>query len=189
MSFGVRTPLTLPVDATASLLQAQPNSVVKEALDKKEKMMVSVGARLIEERSIRRTATESDIEDQAYHSILGHIAQNTADAMTQALRHVSRFYTQDHTPDNDVLYEFVTDFSAASSSAEHRRLLLEEFIAGVISFDEYRNALQQYNQTITLTAEQAMAQIKGDLPFRKELLENAQPTPVGSDNRTTPTTS
>lgn len=186
--FGVRSPLPLPKEADAKLLQAQANSVSKEALDKKEKMMVSVGARLIEERTIRRTATEADIEDQAYYSILGHIAQNVSNAMTSALRHISRYYTADTKPDNSIIYRLNTDFSTATSSAEHRRLLLEEYIAGARSFSEYRKALQLFDQTVTLDDNEARSEIIADLPFRQQI-NNAitAQQPTSGDNRSDPT--
>lgn len=184
VAFGVRSPLPLPKEADAKLLQAQANSVAKEALDKKEKMMVSVGARLIEERSIRRTATEADIEDQSYHSILGHIAQNTSDAITLALRHVSRTLNSGK-DDPDVLYTLNTDFSSSTSSAEHRRLLLEEYTTGVRSFEEYRKALQMFDQTLTLTANEAKTQILSEVDFRSKMLDSmtakqqtSEPTPT-----------
>lgn len=183
VAFGVRRPIPLNEGAKASLLQAQPNSVAKEALDKVEGMMISVGARLIEQRNIRRTATEADIESTSYHSILGHIAYNTSDAMTMCLRHVSLHYGAASVHESNVSVTLNSDFSSINGSSEHRRLLLEEFIAGVRTFDEYRDALRKYDATLTQDNAKARAEVEKDVDLRTKLA-NTTTQPTGGDNRT-----
>jgi len=182
--FGMRTPIGLNEGATAQLLQAQPNSVAKEMLDKKEAQMVSVGARLIEERKIRRTATEASLEDQSYHSILGHIATNSSDAYTQALNFFGKYYDL---PEGAVSIKLNDDFSTISTNAEHRRLLLEEYVAGVRTFEEYRAALRSYDATLSDDDEAAKKIIILEAKdFKKVVAESTMttPAPAKSDNRT-----
>ena len=188
--FGVRKPIPLNEGAKAALLQAQPNSTAKEAMDKKEKMMIAIGARLIEERQVRKTATEAGIEDQSYHSILGHIAYNCSLALTSALRDVSYLFGKYDTGVSIVLTQ---DFGGATVDAEHRRLALEEWLKGVITLDEYRAILRGYSQHIQDdTVDEFKQKIQAELKFRRELAEigakpeaGNNPTRVsGADNRT-----
>lgn len=190
VALGVRRPMPLEKDSDAKLLQAVGNSGAKEALDKKEQQMVSVGARLIEQRQVRRTATEADIESQSYHSILGHMAQNMSAAMTEALRHCSRYFNNGVVM-TDAMVQLNDDFSSVSTNAEHRRLLLEEYLAGAISYSEYRVALRRYN-TGLLDDSAAKKEIEADIDFREKIATIGKSTtdgaastaPKGSDNRT-----
>lgn len=190
IAFGVRKPIPLNEGADAKLLQATANSVAKEALDKSEQMMSAIGARLIEQRQVRRTATEADIESQSYHSILGHIANNVSDALSRALVVVSMFYTEQTYEEhrNSVGIALNTDFSSINTSAEHRRLLLEEYIAGTRTFAEYRTALRKYDSTLTADDDTAKKEIEKDIVLREKLAKiGAQPA-ANSDNRTKPPT-
>lgn len=189
VAFGVRTPIPLNEGANAALLQAQPNSTAKEAMDKKEKQMIAIGARLIEERQVRKTATESGIEEQSYHSILGHIAYNCSIALSAALRDVSYMYGYD----NNTRITLTQEFGSITLDAEHRRLALEEFTKGVLTIPEYRAILRGYSQHVSADDEQYEKTVKGELAFREELAtigksattSNTDPNRVsGSDNRT-----
>lgn len=184
--FGMRTPVGLNEGATAQLLQAQPNSVAKEALDKKEAQMVAIGARLIEERKVRKTATEASLEDQSYHSILGHLAYNVSTALSSALNLFGRYY---NLTTGTLSIALNSDFTTVSNDSEHRRLLLEEYIAGVRTFEEYRTALRNYDSNIQVDDENAKKIILSEAKsFKKVLAESTmlpkqQNTPKG-DNRT-----
>lgn len=182
VSLGVRKPLPLEKESDAKLLQAVGNSGAKEALDKKEQMMVSVGARLIEQRQVRRTATEADIESQSYHSILGHMAQNMSAAMSAALQHCSRYFNNGAVL-TGVAVQLNDDFSTVSTNAEHRRLLLEEYLAGTRTFIEYRTALRRYDTSIGDDAD-AKKSIEDDIDFRSKLATIGASAVSSADNRT-----
>lgn len=175
--FGVRTPIGLNEGATAHLLQAQPNSVAKEAMDKKEALMVAIGARLIEERKIRRTATEASLEDQSYHSILGHIAFNVSQALSAALVLMFMYYEVSEA----VSVRLNDDFSTIASDAEHRRLLLEEYIAGVRTFEEYRTALRSYDANVKEDDEEAKKVILSEAKSFKKVLAESTMVPKQND--------
>lgn len=180
IAFGVRSPIPLPQQAKAYLLQANANSTAKEAMDKKEAMMVSVGARLIEQRQVRRTATESSIEAESYHSILGHIAINVADALTAAMVDLGRFYDGEYSKNSIALN---TEFGIVATSAEHRRLLLEEWQKGLRSFNEARRALRMYDDRLDDDA-QAQTEIESGLELLTKVASVGSKPVEGSDNRT-----
>lgn len=184
IGFGVRAPLPLQKEAKAYLLQAMPNSTAKEALDKKEAQMVAVGARLIEQRQIRRTATESSIEAESYDSILGHIAKNCSAAITAAMVELGAYFEGESSKNAIVLN---TEFGIIATSAEHRRLCLEEWQSGARSFKEYRKALRNYDDTLNVNDDEAITEITEELDFRQKLA-NVGAKPANGDNRTKPPT-
>ncbi|MFV1943923.1 DUF4055 domain-containing protein [Pseudomonas luteola] len=89
--FGSRAILPLPQGGSAGILQAEPNSIAKEAMDAKERQMVALGARLIEQGSAAKTATQEKNESAAEHSVLSLIVSNTSEAYTQVLNFMARF--------------------------------------------------------------------------------------------------
>lgn len=180
IAFGVRSPLPLPTAAKAYLLQAQPNSTAKEAMDKKEAQMVAVGARLIEQRQVRRTATESNIEAESYHSILGHIAINVSTALTAAMQDVGGYYEGDYSKNSIALN---TEFGIVATSAEHRRLLLEEWQKGLRSFPETRRALRQYDDRLDDDTT-ALKAIEEGIELQRKIASVGMKPVDGADNRT-----
>ncbi len=88
---GSRTPILLPEGGSFGIAQAQPNTLVKEAMDAKEKQMVSLGARLIQPGQAVKTATQAQAENEAQHSVLSLCIGNVSEAYEQALAWVARF--------------------------------------------------------------------------------------------------
>lgn len=83
--FGSRAPLLLPENGSATMLQAEPNSMPQAGMELKEKQMIALGARLIEDRSVSTTATDAEIKFAAQNSKLAIIANNVESALKQAL--------------------------------------------------------------------------------------------------------
>lgn len=83
---GARAAVPLPVNASAGLLQADPNTLPFEAMQHKERQMVALGAKLVEQASVQRTATEAGLEHSDETSTLSASADNVSDAFTFALK-------------------------------------------------------------------------------------------------------
>src|SRR3546814_14860468 len=66
---GSRAAIPLPTGGQAGLLQVNPNSMPKEAMDQKERQMVALGAKLITQASVSRTLGEAQIEESSANSI------------------------------------------------------------------------------------------------------------------------
>lgn len=107
---GARAPWLLPANGACGLLQAQPNTVAKEAMDSKEKQMVSLGARLIEQGGAAKTATEDDNDSAAEHSVLSLIVSNVSEAYTKCLGWMARFTGVT----GDTIYKINQDFTRVS---------------------------------------------------------------------------
>lgn len=106
---GSRSILPLPQGGTAGILQAAPNSLVREAMVLKEAQMAALGARLLERGGAVKTATQQDSEDAAAHSVLSLVCDNVSDAYTKALQWAANFMRVDGEVGFDIPTEFVTN--------------------------------------------------------------------------------
>lgn len=140
VKLGSRQGIAVPPGATASLLQAAPNSMPKEAMELKEAQMAKIGAKLVEPSQVSKTATEASLQASAESSVLGSAASNVSKAVENALRFAALYYGVDLGEGESELlaYELNTDFSLAKLSAQDRQQLLLEWQGGGITFEEYR---------------------------------------------------
>lgn len=88
---GSRSPLMLPKDGSFAYEQAQPNTLAKEAMDSKRDYMVQLGARLIEQNSAAKTATQANGEQTSSTSVLGICVSNVSEAYSKALGWCARY--------------------------------------------------------------------------------------------------
>lgn len=140
IAFGSRGGIPLPAGATAELLQAEPNTMLKEAMDTKERQMVALGAKIVEQQEVQRTATEAQIESSAENSTLGTATKNVSAAFTWALKWAARWVGA---PDSGVVFELNTDFDIARMSTEERQEIVKEWQTGAITFEEMRTGLRK----------------------------------------------
>ena len=89
--FGARAPFLLPEGGSAGILQAQPNTLAKEAMDQKENLMVQLGAMIITEGGVAKTATEAAGDEAVRHSVLSLVAENVSNAYTKAIEWMGVF--------------------------------------------------------------------------------------------------
>lgn len=137
---GSRGAISLPVGGAATLLQATPNSMPFEAMQHKEKQMVALGARLAEQRSVVRTASEANIDHTTASSVLASTAKNVSAALTWGLQWAAKFMG---IADTKISFSLNTDFDIATMTPEDRRQLVEEWQAGAISWEELRTNLRK----------------------------------------------
>jgi hypothetical protein len=136
---GSRAIIPLPQQASAGLLQVQPNTMCKEAMDQKEAQMLALGAKLVEGSQVQRTATEADIDNISETSVLSSVAKNVGSAIEFALTWCLRFTGGEA----KMKYDLNTEFDLVNLSPEERKTLLAEYQAGAITFEEYRSALRK----------------------------------------------
>ena len=141
VELGSRGGVTLPEGAGALLLQASPNGLAKEAMDSKERQMVALGARLVENRDTQATATQVGIEAASQNSVLANTGNNVASAFTQALRFAAQFTGEFNL--DDIYYELNTRFDTALIGSEERTAIVEIWQKGGITFEEMRNGLRK----------------------------------------------
>lgn len=140
IELGARGSVPLPVGADAKLLQSAPNSMPFEAMEHKEKQMVALGARLVENRQVVRTASEANIDHASETSTLASVAKNVSTATTKALQWGARF-TGD--AEQDIEFRLNTDFDIASMTADDQQKIVQTWVQGAISWPELRTVLRK----------------------------------------------
>ncbi|CNI78905.1 phage tail protein [Yersinia enterocolitica] len=85
VALGSRSPILLPKDGASGFNQAQPNMIAKEGMDSKRDYMISLGARLVEQNSAVKTATQATGDQAASTSVLGICCANVSTSGWAAL--------------------------------------------------------------------------------------------------------
>lgn len=160
IAFGSRGGIPLPTGADAKLIQAAPNTMIKEAMDTKERQMVALGARLVEQHEVQRTATEAELESTSEGSNLVSVTRNVSEAFEWALKFAARWIGQS---DSTIKFELNTDFDISRISPEERRQVIDEWQKGAITFTEMRTSLRKAGVAI-----EDDAKAKGDIAKDQE---------------------
>lgn len=144
LRFGSRGGIPLPVNAQVGLVQMTANSEPKEAMEHKERQMVALGAKLVEQKTVQRTATEASQEESSETSFLASAADNTSAAMEWALKWCAYFMNlASNRGDVNLEYKLNTNFTMLNLSAGDRAELIKEWQSGAITFGEMRAVLRQ----------------------------------------------
>lgn len=139
IQLGSRAAVLLPENATAGLLQAEQNSMPKEAMEAKERQMVALGAKLVEQKTVQRTATEAGLENASETCTLAMISNNVSDAYEKALRYALGFVdVKAMEQDKIVTVELNTSFAASKMDPQARAQLVAEWQAGLLTDEEAR---------------------------------------------------
>ncbi|TWI52973.1 uncharacterized protein DUF4055 [Pseudomonas duriflava] len=138
--FGSRAPILLPQGGSAGILQAQPNSIAKEAMDAKERQMVALGARLIEQGSGAKTATQEQNENAAEHSVLSLVVSNVSEAYTKVLEWMGAFMNANGTME----YTLNQNFVRVQIDSNLLASLIKGVQAGLIPQSDFWRQLRDY---------------------------------------------
>lgn len=191
IQLGSRGVIALPVGGMAQLLQAAENTMPHEAMQLKERQMVALGAKLVEQRQVQRTATEAQMEGTADTSILANIAKNVSTAVEWAIKKACVFTGDDP---NAVSFILNTEFDLTRMDPAERQQLLLEYQGGSISFGEMRANLRR-GGVATMDDAEARTAIEADQKLRlatdvartKAIGDATPKTPtVGSNNQPKP---
>jgi len=136
---GSRAAVPLPEGGSMGLIQASANSMPKEAMDTKERQMVALGAKLVEQRNVQRTATEAGLENASETSVLASAANNTAEAFRKALKWCMQFIGTD----GEIEFELHTDFNIYKLDPQQQQALLSLWQNDVLTWDELRDNLKK----------------------------------------------
>jgi len=104
---GSRSPVLLPEGGQYGIAQAQPNTLVREAMQDKEQQLISLGARLVQPGTAVKTATQSQGEQEAEHSVLSLACSNVSDAYTKVLSWMARFMAANDAVEYQIQQDFV----------------------------------------------------------------------------------
>lgn len=149
IQLGARAAVPLPVGANAALLQAEPNTLAYQAMEHKERQMVALGAKLVEQKSVQRTATEASMEEASTTSLLATSANNVSKAYTKALTWAGQFLgvttdaTSDEAEGKVISYELNTDFDIATLPATEVAGVISAWQGQAITDEEMRDKLKR----------------------------------------------
>lgn len=136
---GSRAVIPLPANGSLGIIQAQANSMPLEAMKLKEKQMTALGAKLIEPAQVQRTLGEKRLEEASSASILVTCVKNVQAAYLKAFEWAKRF----HGETGEVDIKISTDFAISRLDPNERVVLLNEWISGGITTNEYRTQLRK----------------------------------------------
>lgn len=135
--FGSRNGVSLPVGASAELLQAEARPLLAEAMAAKERQMQAIGAKLVEpERGGAMTATEAKIEATAEGSTLQNAARNVSDRYLWALKLCAELIGQ---PTDSIEFALNDDFDISKMASTDRQEVRQAMKDGVLSWSEVRS--------------------------------------------------
>jgi len=136
---GSRSAVPLPEGGSMGLVQASANSMPKEAMDTKERQMVALGAKLVENKNVQRTATEAGMDNASETSVLASAANNTAEAFRKALKWCMEFVGTS----GEVDFSLHTDFVNHTLNPQEQGALLSLWQNDVLTWDELRDNLKK----------------------------------------------
>jgi hypothetical protein len=161
---GSRAPWLLPAGGACGLMQAQPNSLAKEAMDAKEDQMVALGARLIERGSAAKTATQADNESAAEHSILSLAVSNVSEAYNLCLTWMGQFLGAQ----GEAVYKLAQDFSQVTLDATILTALFNAVQGGKVPEADFWQYLRDRG---VIDPEKTDDEIRGELEAQGPALE------------------
>ena len=140
IDFGSRGGVPLPENADLKLVQAGENTMIKEAMETKERQMVALGAKLVEQKQVQRTAFETKTEATSEGSILSSTAKNVQSAYLKALAWCAVFTGSEGAATK---FELNTEFDLTNATPEEQNATVKAWQDGAITFKEMRNKLRK----------------------------------------------
>lgn len=138
MRLGSRSPLMLPVNSTFEFKQVTENSLPKEAMQTKEQYMAAQGAKLTNEATVVKTATQSDNEAMAKYSVLSLCVANINEAFEQVLKWCAMYAGQG----NNAKFVIAQDFAKGKLTLDDLKFYNELALQGKISHETLWEILQ-----------------------------------------------
>lgn len=161
VGLGARTAIPLPVNGDAKLIQAEERGAILTEMEHKEKQMVALGAKLVENKEVQRTATEASQEEASESSTLSSIANNLSLAFLWALGWAAMFLG---VPETGIKVEFNSDFDISKMTPAERQQTISEWQAEAITWSEMRSVLRK-SGVATLTDDEAEEEIRNAAPL------------------------
>lgn len=188
ITLGSRAAVPLPEGASAELLSVTETTMAKEAMEHKERQMASLGAKLAEQKTVQRTATETAVDAVSEKSTLATVADNVSQAFYEGLR-CAADYINAAVDDTNTEFKLNNEFSINLSTPEAVTTAVTNWQANALSFTEMRMVLRQAGYA-TQTDEDAKKEIDkaSDEALDREVraMEALTPIEEGDDTNDDP---
>lgn len=165
VQLGSRAAIPLPVDGQAGILQVEPNTAAFEAMEHKEKQMVALGAKLVEQRNVQRTAREAVMDNKGETSQLATAARNVSTGLEWALAECRLFIAAN--TDSEIEYQLNTDYGLSDLTPEELNMIMKAWLDRGISFTEMRVSLRQAG-IATLEDDKARTEIDTEIEVQSQ---------------------
>lgn len=186
IQLGSRVFIPLPQGAMAGLLQVAPNTMPKEAMELKEKQMVALGAKLVQNLEVQQTATQATMDYTSEVSSLVAAANNVFLGYKIAFQYAGLFVG---TGTIEFEFELAESLNLKSITPEQAQGLITLFQEGLLSFEETRWSLSKagvaWQEDAAVLAEGEKRKQEAadrELTQAKELAK-AKPVPVGKEKK------
>lgn len=161
---GSRAAVPLPEGGRADMLQADPNTQPAEAMKTKAENMAQIGAGFLSTSNVERTRKEVELAYNAETAQLSQISLNISEGLSDAIRHVGLFLSG--TPGGVIIINH--NFESTSLTSEEQRVLLETYIKGGITWEEYRTKMLEAGIATEADHQVARDQVEDDMPTNLE---------------------
>ena len=159
VAFGSTGGIPGPTGSDAKLLEMKPNSALLEAMKHKENQMIALGAKLVEQRQVQRTAFETGVQTKSETSILATCANNVSESYGKAMQFASKYYYG--TEDAEAFIKLNTLFNLSTLTPEGRREIIASWKDGAISWEEMRMNLRN-SDFVLVEDKKALADIESN---------------------------
>lgn len=180
LAFGSVGGIPGPVGSDAKLLEMKPNGALLEAMKHKESQMVALGAKLVEQKQVQRTAYETGVQTKSETSILATSANNVSESYTKAIKFALKYYYG--VDDNESFIKLNTSFNLSTLTPEGRTAIISSWKDGAISWLEMRMNLR--NSDVSLMEDKtALAEIETskEQEAERQIKINQSQTKVNED--------
>lgn len=129
ITVGENSGLILSEGGRAELLQLDAAGAIKEEMIHKELQIVSIGAKLVHQNPVQRTAQETKIQAASESSALNTLVDNISESLTRAISDCRKFIT---TAEAEIIFELNTDFWQDDMNAQDMMAMIQGHDAGVM---------------------------------------------------------
>lgn len=157
MYVGSRSPLLLPKDASFGMAQAEPNTLVQDAMKHKEEQMIAAGARMIESTQPNKTATGENNDREATTSVLSMCVSNVNEAYQKAIGFCARFLDI-AVPEKgfEDAFKIQQDFASMTADAQLMAELVKSWQAGLLAKNDVRDFYRKLGLVATERTNEAI---------------------------------
>jgi len=138
---GARNMLGLPEGSTFAYAAAPANTMVRQAMLDKVEEMASIGARMIKQGTVAKTATQADGEMSIQHSILSLVAINVEAAYAAALGWAANYMNAD----GDIIVEINREFMNTPITAQDLTAFKDLILGGIVGPDDAHRYLTRHD--------------------------------------------
>lgn len=180
---GSRGGVPLPPGATFGIAQVTETTLAKSAMDQKEAQMIALGARLVRDSSVAKTATEVNVDKVSEVSTLAASARNTSAAIRKAFEYCGMYAGKDL---SGIKFELSTDFEMTRMTSQELLAVVTTWQAGLMPTEDAWDVLRRAGVVHTDYATAKERGVVQDPVAEAAKKEAAKQAAASTDNRAAP---